>query len=435
MRRRIAARILIIVCLLGCATVSNAAQKKSTLEKSSQLNDLAGEKLRAGDLDAAEDLLMQALAYSQENEKVRANLSVVYYEKGVRLEKAGNFRDAQSYLTRALEIKPEDARYRRAYAAALFSEANKRAAAGLDATALELFEKTAALDPQNVHAWIRAADYAWKTQRLEKAFRFTRKAKELDPQNENVLILETRLTSSKPEEHFETLSSEHFILAASPDFIAGQGSHNLMRDLEDAYNNVSYQLSLSPQGKIPVVMYPVRDFVSHWRAPARVRAVYDGKLRVPYPSDSVPSHVMKPIILHELTHAFIHELTSARVPYWLNEGLAQWVEGKILSQRAKDALIIQEMAKRMPDIDHMDSAFQAQQNSYNDTEMTLVHMKSFSLVQYIVERFGIWVVLGWLREYDAAKPLKYYTDKYFQMQPDEFEQSWRMWLERQQSKL
>ncbi len=423
------------VFCLNTALEAATTSKQSSLQRGSALNDEAGVRMKAGDLDAAEELLLQALAYSQENEKVRNNLGVVFYEKGVRLANAGNFHDAQSYLGKALEIKPADPRYRRAYASALFTEANKRAAAGLDATALELFEKTAALDPTSIHAWIRAADYAWKTQRLDKAILFTQKARELDPNNENVKILETRMSSSKVEEHYETHSSEHFILAASPSFIAGQGTPNLMRDLEEAYNNVSYQLSFSPKSKIPVVMYPINDFRNHWRTPARVKAFYDGKLRVPYPSSAVPETVMQPIVLHELTHAFINELTTQRVPYWLNEGLAQWIEGKQMSQRAKDALMIQEVTRRMPDLDHMDSVFQAQKNPYNDTEMTLVHMKSFSIVQYLIEQYGIWTLVGWIRDYDATKPLKFYTQKYFQVDPKTLEESWRVWLERQKSRL
>ena len=35
----------------------------------------------------------------------------------------------------------------------------------------------------------------------------------------------------------------------------------------------------------------------------------------------------RPVIFHELTHAFVRAMTRAKVPLWLNEGIAQLVDG------------------------------------------------------------------------------------------------------------
>jgi hypothetical protein len=43
------------------------------------------------------------------------------------------------------------------------------------------------------------------------------------------------------------------------------------------------------------------------------------------------------VLKHELTHSFIQQKTLRRCPPWLNEGLAQWMEGR---RTGKDAQLL-----------------------------------------------------------------------------------------------
>jgi hypothetical protein len=45
------------------------------------------------------------------------------------------------------------------------------------------------------------------------------------------------------------------------------------------------------------------------------------------------------ILRHELTHSFIQQKTHSRAPTWLQEGMAQWMEGKRSDENA--AVLVQ----------------------------------------------------------------------------------------------
>jgi hypothetical protein len=48
---------------------------------------------------------------------------------------------------------------------------------------------------------------------------------------------------------------------------------------------------------------------------------------------SVDSELSR-VLRHELTHSFIQQKTHSRAPTWIQEGLAQWMEGKRSDQNA-----------------------------------------------------------------------------------------------------
>ncbi len=416
------------LALFFCHAAPVFAADREALKKGAALNDSAIRKMRAHDLDGAEQDLLQAQVYSNENPQISKNLSVVYYEKGVRFQGQRNYRDAQRYLKQALEMRPDDPKYKKAFAAALFVEATDRSRQGQEEQALALFQKAAVYDPSNLTIVVQAAHSAWKTQNLDLAHDYLEKARTLNPSDANIAVLERQLETSEGEKDYETQSSEHFIFSANATMMTN--SAQFLSDLEKAYNTVCYKLSFYPKAKIPVIMYPVHEFRDHWRMPQRVAGYYDGKLRIPYPNASTTPAALQPIIMHELTHAFIRSITQKRIPQWLNEGLAQWVEGKVLEPKAKDALVIYQISRRMPDIAHLDRALGEQGNPFNNTEMTLAYMKSFSMVEYLIERHGVWTLMKFIESYDDSIIFDTQFKEYFKMSVKDAEADWVRWIER-----
>ena len=415
---------------MGFFSVAGAATAEN-LQKAQKLNDTAIVKMKEGNLNGAELDLLSALEYSGQNPKLKKNLGVVYYEKGVRATKSGNFFEAEKYLKSALETDADDERYQHAYGTALFVEAERRAKAGRIEEALDLYGKAAGTNEKNIHLWTQAAYFSWKAQRMELAAKYVDRARALDPDDKDVRMLGEKLqkSSAEPETGFE--QSEHFIL--SGDEKSMTGGYPVLVDLEQAYNEVSYQLNFFPKNKITVVFYPVNEFHEHWKLPSRVNGFYDGKLRIPYTGDQAHFESMKPMIKHELTHAFVNAMTRQSIPQWLNEGLAQWVEGKQLEPKSKDALVIYQITGRVPDITHLDEALKSQKNPYNNTEMTLAYMKSLSLTQYLIESYGLWSVVQFIQGRDSGTPKEILFKKYWQADAKEIEEGWTHWLEKQKS--
>jgi hypothetical protein len=54
------------------------------------------------------------------------------------------------------------------------------------------------------------------------------------------------------------------------------------------------------------------------------------------------------VLKHELTHSFIRQKTRANAPTWVQEGLAQWMEGKRSGASAGVLLQVYEAKQAMP---------------------------------------------------------------------------------------
>jgi hypothetical protein len=70
-----------------------------------------------------------------------------------------------------------------------------------------------------------------------------------------------------------------------------------------------------------------------------VGALNDGRIRVPVQGLTGVDSELSRILRHELTHSFIQQKTHSRAPTWLQEGMAQWMEGKRSDENA--AVLVQ----------------------------------------------------------------------------------------------
>lgn len=96
--------------------------------------------------------------------------------------------------------------------------------------------------------------------------------------------------------------------------------------LEVAYDSLSTLFGFMPENKICVVLYEEKEFQGVGPRPDWVGAVFDGKLRIPVNMMEF-REVYRPVLFHELTHAFVRSMTRAELPFWLNEGIAQVIDG------------------------------------------------------------------------------------------------------------
>ena len=95
--------------------------------------------------------------------------------------------------------------------------------------------------------------------------------------------------------------------------------------LEVAYDSISTLFDFMPENKISLVLYEAKVFQGVGDRPDWVAAVFDGKLRVPANMMEY-REVYRPVLFHELTHAFVRAMTRAQIPLWMNEGIAQVID-------------------------------------------------------------------------------------------------------------
>lgn len=249
-----------------------------------------------------------------------------------------------------------------------------------------MLTKSVELDSSNPYAFQLLAEIANLNHELAEAEEYYRKAFSLNPdpllrEKYEKVILERKIDKTKQQ-----YTDEHFIIRYRRDENL-EGSR-LREYLREAYQDVSEEFGYYPKYKIPVVLYDRTEYLSlmssvpHWSA-----AFFDGKIRLPVyagPSSGVKNeHEIKKLIYHELTHAFILDLSRVKCPLWLNEGLAQYEENKVQPVNLKplsDAV----QAKTLIGLDEIVS-YEAPA-SLILSKAQLFYVESFSLVSYLIEK-------------------------------------------------
>jgi hypothetical protein len=83
-----------------------------------------------------------------------------------------------------------------------------------------------------------------------------------------------------------------------------------------------------------VILYTDQAFADITRAPSWVGALNDGRMRIPVQGLTAVTPQLAHVLKHELTHSFISQKTHNRAPTWLQEGTAQYMEGRRSSDTA-----------------------------------------------------------------------------------------------------
>jgi tetratricopeptide (TPR) repeat protein len=149
----------------------------------------------------------------------------------------------------------------------------------------------------------------------------------LRPDRETEAALKKALRDKEEEAQYKENESRHFALrysgAAEPEM-----ARDVLRTLERHFDAIESELSYSPPDPIGVILYTQQAFADITQAPAWVGALNDGRIRVPVQGLSGVTPELSRVLRHELTHSFIQQKTRGRAPTWIQEGLAQWMEGK-----------------------------------------------------------------------------------------------------------
>ena len=111
--------------------------------------------------------------------------------------------------------------------------------------------------------------------------------------------------------------------------------------LEDQFWFVTETYRHTPAQPITVQLFPLKEFREVTRAPDWAGGLYDGKIRLPLGGLSRLTTDAKRVLLHELTHAVVHSKSRGTAPRWLQEGLAQTAEGRILSRADRQSIVRQ----------------------------------------------------------------------------------------------
>ncbi len=183
--------------------------------------------------------------------------------------------------------------------------------------------------------------------RPDQAVQEWKKSLALKPDVETQAALDKALRDKQEEENYKENESAHFQLkyngAAQPAL-----AREVLHTLETHYVTIESELNYTPPEQIGVVLYTQQAFSDITRAPGWVGALNDGRIRVPVQGLTGVDSELSRVLKHELTHSFIQQKTRGRAPTWIQEGVAQWMEGKKSDENAAVLLQIYDGGQAAP---------------------------------------------------------------------------------------
>jgi hypothetical protein len=134
---------------------------------------------------------------------------------------------------------------------------------------------------------------------------------------------------------------------------------------------------------VTVVLQTGTEFQGDTRNPEWAAGINDGTIRAPVGGlDRVTPGLLR-VLRHELAHSFVTAATGGNCPTWLQEGIAEWLEGADAAR--DDAIALAALREqRLVSLLALDSGFR----QLSAADATLAYAESHSAVAHILRTRG-----------------------------------------------
>lgn len=261
---------------------------------------------------------------------------------------------------------------------------------------LKQSEFTAALDPlqharrltpdSSLLAFAVAKLMGWAyygANKMDLAIEEWKRAERLHPDAQVEQALQKAERDKSTEENYREGETAHFDLkyagSAAPELARG-----ILRALEDDFRDIESQLSYTPPEQISVILYTGQAFADITRAPNWAGAINDGRIRVPVQGLTEVTPQLARVLKHELTHSFVGQKSHGRAPAWLQEGIAQWMEGR-RSSAVAGALVDAAAQGGVPQLGSMEGSWMGLPGS----AAAFAYAWSLAVVESMIDSGGI----------------------------------------------
>ena len=193
--------------------------------------------------------------------------------------------------------------------------------------ASDLLDRARRIDPDSAEVAKLSGWAYYGLNRAADAVTQWQHAMELKPDEDTQRALEKAQRDAREEAEYHEGETAHFRLKYNGE-AAPELARDVLKTLESQFDEISSTLNYVPPEPIGVILYTNQTFMDITRAPAWSGALNDGRMRIPVSGLSTMTDELARVLKHELTHSFVGQRTGERCPVWLQEGIAQYMEGK-----------------------------------------------------------------------------------------------------------
>ncbi len=345
------------------------------------------------------------------------NTYVRLVQTGMQQLNAGNHQAARDSFEKALRYIDDDASAHLGLGVACFYLRD-------DSVAERELAKAAEINPREAVAFQFLGELSYREDDLENAASYWERAIELDPSAKELRARLDRIRKEhSTERDFSRDVTIHFLVKydGRENIEAGR---IILRILEDAYGEIGRALSYYPDYEIQVILYSRRQFREVTDAPGWSGGIYDGKIRIPTGGIDRETPGLRRLLYHEYTHAVVRAATP-RCPTWLNEGLAQYFEGREIDSRQKETLKRIARAGKIPSLSSLESSFM----ELSGKQAELAYLFSLSAAKYLIDNVGLYRVEDILNDLAAGADAGTAISKESLLTYEEFDDGWKRSLE------
>ncbi len=340
-----------------------------------------------------------------------------YVRTGAEQIKAGDYQAARDSFSEALRYRDDDYQAHLGLGMAYFHLRE-------DTYAERELTKAADLNPKDASSYQFLGELYYRRDDLETAASYWEKAVAANPDSAELRARLARIRKEhKTEQDFNRDVTGHFLAKYEGNEKIEAGKI-VLRILEDAYGDVGRELSYYPEREIQVILYSSKQFQEVTEAPGWSGALFDGKIRIPIGGIEKETPGLRKVLYHEYTHAVVRAITP-RCPAWLNEGLAQYFEGREIDAHQRELVGKLARSGKLPPLSRLEGSF----TGLAAQEAVSAYLISLSAVRYLVESFGLYRIRGVLDELaagaDTARALYVATSRTY----EEIELGWKRSLE------
>ena len=196
----------------------------------------------------------------------------------------------------------------------------------------------------------------------------------------------------------------------------------VMGQLRATYREFEERFGFGPPGVIRVVLTG-EAALGPSRYPDWAAGINDGTIRVPVRGVEEPGSSLDRLIRHELAHSFLSSRTRGNCPTWLQEGVAQWLEGGD-PEREDEVLAKKLLAGDLLALHTLEAPF----HERGEPDARLAYAASLSAVAHLLRTRGAQGLIRLIESLGAGVPSDDALSQATGMSYAEFQRTWERYL-------